>query len=323
MTTIRSVTLIANGTMTTIMVVMMAGVAQRGPPQVHRGIVASIHLKRKTEGRIQVQGEQHPPRWNAGAQYDPAIAWSEIPHAHHPICYAEPYRNDALHAMALLADIHSRILAKYGPFHGIHDKLTPRAYTILVPHPTKDANTATTTNQCCTPDELGGEVRGRIVYLTFSHSAWNGSPTWGLLAYPAEKFHIKNLAHEYHNLYYWLSQAQTQMRGPVDEWYREGLAEYEGMTMAVGNDAIPRLAHYVSSKLLDTIYPFGTSDRYKASNLIVAYLGQRFGEQVHAELLNHQHNSLKEALESKFAEHGTTAQREYVQLLDWIESSTA
>ena len=270
-----------------------------------------------------------------GTGYD-HIDWLEADHGQYSICYTTEYEEDVAfverwidHAESLMRDKYRvakfvRPLAQT-PFH---------LYVVLLPEPNADADTGTTRFQCCY-DASGAYTSSgafaRIPYLTPSHPEWTTRPTWGGMQLPAADYHAKNLVHEVthagqHSIYGgpWPRQ--------IPAWVSEGLAEYEGMFNATEHNrtvGFATLVRYVRDTIPDRVFygqtlasgdlTLSTSDVYFGGSLILKYLAETFGEDLHVRLVRHAHPTFIEALAAEFAAAGTTVLEVFQGLRAWLE----
>jgi len=258
------------------------------------------------------------------ADYDSGIDWLESAYGSYSICYTERYAGDVAFAKRWIDHAQNLMSVKYGADlqdAGVHLNV------MLLPEPDENADTGTTRFQCC----YSGFAR--IPYLTPSHPDWSAHSRWGVLRLPPDDFHAKNLVHEFtHAGQYVLGV----FRRPVPTWVYEGLAEYEGMFHAtehnrtVGFDSLIR---YARESIPDQVFlagPFGgdrfsltTSDVYFGGNVIMTYLADRFGEDMHSRLVRHTYASFDEALWAEFEAAGTTTPQVFADLQAWLAEHPA
>ena len=128
--------------------------------------------------------------------------------------------------------------------------------------------------------------------------------------------------------------AQQAIHGwsdPVPYWVIEGLAEYEGTfnsTDHIRRVGMDKLRRYVRESIPDSIFlasslgsdtpHLSTSDVYFGGNLIMTYLAEAFGEDIHNRLLRHSGASFNAALEAEFEAAGTTMAQVFEALKEWL-----
>ena len=266
-----------------------------------------------------------------------SIDWHEVTHDWYSICYTTEYEEDVAfverwveHAWQLMRD-------KYGVawFNYARYNRPLHLFVVLLPAPNADANTGTTRFQCCY-DESGAytSLQGkfaRIPYLTPSHPEWQRSSTWGVLRFPTEGYHIKNIIHEVTHA------GQVSIYGgyyprPVPWWVYEGLAEYEGTFNATESNRLhgfQALRQYVKERIPDRVFccqtleggidTLATNDAYFGGNLVLLYLKEVLGEDIHARLIRHTHPTLIEALDAEFRAAGTSVEKVFEGLRAWLK----
>jgi len=273
------------------------------------------------------------------SEYDASVQWLEAAREHYSICYIDRYSADVPfaeewmdHAVQLMQD-------KYGVTDLFVEGLPLNVNVALLPAPNDDASVSTTRFRCCWGygESVGGAYQragwyGFIPYLTPSHSAWDASRTWGGMRLPPDDYHAKNIVHEFtHAIQY--SFFGTTFPWPVPQWVFEGMAEYEGMFNATeynrtdGFDSLVRYGHRYIDRFECCGSPstptLGTSDIYFGGALIMKYLADTFGEDMHVRFVRHQYSSFDEALAAEIEEGGSTVQETYDGLLAWLRQRYA
>ena len=206
---------------------------------------------------------------------------------------------------------------------------------MLVPQPNDQANVGRTGFYCC-QDASGREnwrsgEFAQIPYLTPSHPDWDTRPTWGGMRLPPDDYHAKNLVHEFTHAGQRVIWGSVNTR-PVPQWVSEGLAEYEGMFNAtehnrtVGFDSLVRYVHdripdriFLAKSLGSDQLSLTTSDVYFGGALILKYLADKFGEDIHRRLVRHTHSTFDEAMAAEFDASGTTASEVFEDLQAWLK----
>ena len=202
---------------------------------------------------------------------------------------------------------------------------------MLLPEPNDDAGVGLTRFRCCY--NASGELSdtgsiANIPYLTPSHPDWSAYQTLGKLGLPHDDAHAKNLVHEFthavqHSIWgFWTD---------VPAWVREGLAEYEGLFNATEHNrtvGLSYLIRYVHDRIPDRIFlatsvgsdaqSITTSDVYFGGNLIMKYLADKFGEDIHLRLVDHTYPTFNEAMDAEYKAADTTAAEVFKDLQAWI-----
>lgn len=224
---------------------------------------------------------------------------------------------------------------------------------MLLPQPDGNADTGTTRfmHGWGTPeaDALYGAIADRvrhafIPYVTPSASNWSVATRWGVLQAPAWDFHAKNLMHEYtHAVQHTIRVGETEQRRPWDYlplWVTEGLAEFEGgahTTDFYRTTGYERLLRYVVEEIPDQVFlhhratlagtesaaAITTTDIYFGGHLILVWLADRLGENVHARLVRHEHPTFDAALAAEFAAAGWTVAEAWEDLRTWVAAEYA
>ena len=244
--------------------------------------------------------------------YGQGIEWLIAQEDQYSVCYSQDNEGDIPFVVGLMDDIQTHMDSKYMDRNG-------NVYLFLVPEPDQHAQTYLATNFCCFT--RGEEKYAYIVYLAPSHSDWTQADRFGTLGHPTNDYHAWVLMQEYHNAYRWLT-----VSGAVPSWVSEGLSTYDGLFNTTAwnrTEGFRALVNYVYTNRRDAItFSSGqitTSDTYFASNLIMKYMADRFGEDVHSYLLSHAEPTFREAMDVVFDEHNTSAEEEYQSLMSWLE----
>ena len=182
--------------------------------------------------------------------------------------------------------------------------------------------------------DLGnGAWRAELHYLT--PSAW-GSPPYGGLGYPsAEEYHAHYIVHETMHVVQFGLEDINEYDAP--KWIWEALAEYDGYfhtTEWNRTEAIYRLFDRSEEKNLPAaIYccrtlrgerpAMVTTDVYYGGALVMTFLAEEFGEELHAELFAGHMADLMPARGATVDEAFTRFQSWYTEKLDEIEDERA
>ena len=269
--------------------------------------------------------------------YDPSVSWLEdavLPDV--SICYTTKHEGSAtaldfvkrwvVHGKGLMQAKY-RVPVLQNPNTGADLRLS----ILLLPEPDGNADYGTTRHMCCydSSGELNsGGTFAWIPYVTPAHTHWNTRPSWGRLGLPTADFHSKNIIHE---LTHAGQHTAGALGGRVPSWVYEGLAEYEGSFNGneYGKDAVlDLLRRYVLTYLPDRIFlatpldggppSIRTDDEYFASNLIMTYLAERFGEDIHRRIIWHTYDTFEKAMKGEFEAQGTTVTEVFNDLKAWV-----
>ena len=276
------------------------------------------------------------------SEYDSSTEWLEFASDQYSICYTAQYSEDVLFVKEWMDQAVRLMNDKYNVPDLYFEQLRLYVNVLLLPQPNSDADVATTRFKCCWGygDTVGGKYQrsgwfAQIPYLTPSHSKWTTRPTWGGMRLPPDDYHAKNLVHEFtHAIQHSVWGAASQ--SPVPRWVSEGLAEYEGMFNAteynrtVGFDSLVRYVHdqipnqlFCCSTDESNLPSFGTTDVYFGGALIMKYLADTFGEEIHVRLVRHRYPSFAEALAAEIEAAGTTIPEAFADLKAWLDQRYA
>ena len=270
------------------------------------------------------------PRGHCSA-YDPTIDWLEAPYVGYSICYTEEYASDVAFVKRWIDHARTELFEKYKVDQLRNGQTKLDLSIMLLPEPNDDAGVGLTRFRCC--HNASGELSdtgsiANIPYLTPSHPDWSAYQTLGKLGLPHDDAHAKNLVHEFthavqHSIWgFWTD---------VPEWVREGLAEYEGLFNATEHNrtvGLSYLIRYVHDRIPDRIFlatsvgsdaqSITTSDVYFGGNLIMKYLADKFGEDIHLRLVDHTYPTFNEAMDAEYKAADTTAAEVFKDLQAWI-----
>ena len=268
--------------------------------------------------------------------YDSTVAWLEAPYLNYSICYTAEYAADVAFVKRWIDHAEELMLDKYqADLRNARGRTRLYVNVILLPEPNDQANTGKTGFYCC-QDASGRESWrsgefAQIPYLTPSHPDWDARPTWGAMRLPPDDFHAKNLVHEFTHAGQRVIWGSVYTR-PVPQWVSEGLPEYEGMFNAtehnrtVGFDSLVRYVHdripdriFLAKSLGSDQLSLTTSDVYFGGALILKYLADKFGEDIHRRLVRHTHSTFDEAMAAEFEASGTTASEVFEDLQSWLK----
>ncbi len=278
------------------------------------------------------------------------IDWLETAYPDYSICYTEAHSSDVGPVSHWLAEVRDWLFAKYGidelsVFNWNRAPAFPaivpmELYIMLVPEPDGKANVGNTVFLCCeyltTPSLDAVAPIGWIPYLTLSNPEWQRYACLGRLCTPHNQAHIKDLMHEFTHAVQ-RTVAERLCASPegcpnhdTTHWSKEGLAEYAGTfntTPHNRTETFKKLVQYVSEK--DLIY-LATSlgytqslvpnDTYDGSNLLMKFLADRFGEDIHYRLTHSDVATLDDVLLAEYEAEGVTGIDLFAELKAWIES---
>lgn len=257
--------------------------------------------------------------------------WLESAKEQYSVCYTEEYAADVPfvekwldHSLLLMQD-------KYGIETLSLDGLPMTVNVMLVPAPNAQASESRTGFYCCWGygRTVGDQYQREgwysfIPYLAPSHSAWDASTTWGGMQLPPADYHAKNLVHEFTHA---IQRSAWGDGTTIPRWVSEGLAEYEGMFNATDYNrtgGFASLVRYVYGRrsLLECCSgnppTISTQDIYFGGALIMKYLADTFGEDIHVRLVRHRHPSLEAAFAAEVEAGGSTMWETYDNLLAWL-----
>ena len=96
-----------------------------------------------------------------------------------------------------------------------------------------------------------------------------------------------------------------------------------------GPSGFDSLVRYVHDRIPDRIFlakslgsdqlSLTTSDVYFGGALILKYLADKFGEDIHRRLVRHTHSTFDEAMAAEFEASGTTASEVFEDLQAWLK----
>lgn len=215
--------------------------------------------------------------------------WVAMSKHDYTICYGSQYGIDADLVEEWVDQSLSIGLEKYG-IPSMTKSGRPLKVTIFLPWSyTSYTRPGMVTNLCCQSRYTDrAEYHAEIHY--FTPSLW--TPPLGGLRYPTGRdYHAHYVVHEMLNLlHYSLEDGSYRM----PSWLREGLAEYDGYFYTTEWNrtvAIDRLVDRVHSQHREEIFccqtlraerqTISTTSRYYGSAVIVMFLAEKFGEEIH------------------------------------------
>ena len=169
---------------------------------------------------------------------------------------------------------------------------------------------------------------GAIHYLTPSAPERHGRTSSLGLPLDGIAFHYKTLTHEFFHAFH---RARNRNSFDWSGWFREGLAEYEGIFNTApynGDDTHDRLIREVHDEQRHRVFccrtlepgieTITTTDIYNAGATILWFLEDRFGPGVHVRLLTSRLSTFEEGLTDALSSHATTVAEAFEQLREWL-----
>jgi hypothetical protein len=218
-----------------------------------------------------------------------ATSWIENRSKSYTVFYKSGYERDATFAQHWLHQAEVLMKQKYG--------VTPDGYHIdlyLYPTTTDKANVGMARNECC-DEGKGGIKTGTIYYLAPSAPPWKSTLHTSSLGLPFdENFHAKVLMSEYIPIGHWAVQ-DSRGNGwryySAPEWFVQGLQEFDAIfhttkfNAVVTRERLFAKSTEISSTIQCCSSGLDIPDVYNGGALFVAFLADRFGERIHANLL--------------------------------------
>ena len=246
-----------------------------------------------------------------------ARQWLKDENEQYTIYYVQEYESDVAFVRTWLNRAERLMLEKYG--------IARHGYDISVylpPAPTQRTNKGRATLLCCSNNT------GEIHYMTPSAPAY-GSGSLGGLGLSADDYHAKTLIHEYITVGH-TRVSEDKPRGfeyySAPSWFHQGLEEYDGMfhsTKSNRTTGYERLLDHADKRLRDTFYSFGSSSIYFGGVLLLRFLAEQHGEDIHSELLSSGQPTFANALAEELDLRGRTASEAYEDFQRWFEAKLA
>ena len=235
------------------------------------------------------------------------MEWRILEEDQYTLCYHIDYIEDTFIATDWIDNAFEVGLEKYKVAPPVRRRGYDLNITIfLLPVPTSRANSSTATVICCNDRESL-----EIFIMTPS------SPHYGR---PVDDF-IKTLTHEMMNTLHYETRESPNISPPL--WILEGLAEYEGyFSTTPGNQKkVSWLLNHVHENLRDKII-YGRTlkdnsptlismDRYHGSAAIMAYLAEKFGDDIHYSLFT-------DSIDKILRDYGSSGERVFQELNSWL-----
>ena len=243
--------------------------------------------------------------------------WLTEDNGQYTIYYVQEYEQDVEFVRTWLDQAEQLMLDKYG--------LQRHGYDISVylpPAPTQYTNRGLATLLCCSQNT------GEIHYMTPSSPAYGGG-TLGRLRLSADDYHSKTLIHEYITVGH-TRVSEDKPRGfryySAPSWFHQGLEEYDGTfhsTESNQTTGYEQLLDYADRSLRDTFYNFGSSSIYFGGMLLLRFLAEQFGEEIHADLLKSAQPTFAQALDEELALHDRTVSEAFDDFQRWFEAKVS
>lgn len=236
--------------------------------------------------------------------------WSESKSAHYTVFYQAGYEKDVTFTRTWLDRAEDLMKTKYG--------VSPDHYHIsvyLLPAPAGDIDAVQSgRNQCCTRSSDRIKT-GTIKLLTISAPVWKKSDLKSSLGLPkaGEDYHAKVLLSEYIPIGHYAAQDSRVSGGwsyySAPNWFVQGLQEYDAIFHTTDYNRTTtarRLFEWAkrnSTKFSCCAPQLQLADDYNGGAAFVAFLAEKFGEDIHARLLRNPAATFEEALASETKTH--------------------
>jgi len=220
------------------------------------------------------------------------ISWIEVKSAHYSIFFQAGYEKDAEFTRTWMDGAEQLMKTKYG--------VTARRYHIsvyLLPAPEGGIDTVESgQNRCCTRTSEG-MLTGTIKLLTLSAPVWKDSKLKSSLGLPknGEDYHAKVLMSEYIPIGHYAVQDSRVSGGwsyySAPNWFVQGLQEYDAIFHTTDyNRTMTAKSLFAWAKRNPTKFSccakgLEIADDYNGGATFMAFLADKFGEQIHARLL--------------------------------------
>jgi len=232
--------------------------------------------------------------------------WIEAKSKHYTVFYQAGYEQDMQFALKWLNQAEHLMKTKYG--------VTPDHYHIsiyVLSAPAKDIDAVQSgQNQCCMRTSSGVNV-GKISWLTISAPLWKTGDFKSSLGLPksGEDYHAKILMSEYIPIGHYAVQDSRASGGwsyyNAPNWFVQGLQEYDAIFHTTDNNrtmTARRLFEWAKrnpTKFSCCAPQLQIGDDYNGGATFMAFLAEKFGENVHARLLRNPATSFELALASE------------------------
>ena len=266
------------------------------------------------------EGGRGITRVSAGAEcnshYDPdssELNWASVTYQLYTICYDSRYQNDVAIVKRWLDATLELSQQKYGIAHPTRYGRDVYTTVFLPPVATGYTSQGLVRTACCYGDDPV-YAYAEIHYLT--PSVWSGNRLGGL-GIPVADYHPHYVMHEMSHVVQLSFESESRSEPPT--WIIEGLAEYDAFFYSTAYNrttAIDSLIRRVYQSEREQLFccssGISTSSVYYGGATIMIFLAERFGEEIHVELLT-------TPLEVLLVRRGTTAEETYRELQVWLE----
>lgn len=231
--------------------------------------------------------------------------WIESRRAHYTVLYQAGYEKDAQFATKWMDRAEQLMKTKYG--------VTPDHYHIsvyLLPAPAGEIDVNQSgQNRCCSTTASGIKT-GTIKLLTLSSPTWTPNLKSSLgLPKNGEDYHAKVLLSEYVPIGHYTVQDQRKSGGwsyyDAPNWFVQGLQEYDAIFHTTDYNrtaTTKRLLEWAKrnpTKFNCCTPGLGIADDYNGGATFMAFLAEKFGEDIHARLLRNSSPTFAAALASE------------------------
>ena len=255
-------------------------------------------------------------------------AWLEATSRQYTIHYVDEYRQDIPFVRRCLNAADRLMREKYGiNSHGYE------VYVYLEPAPTGYAGVGRAV--IFTWGSNDNEQRfATIHYMTPSAPAWEEARRQGSTTSIGRPFddhyHAKTLMHEYVTVGHQAAKRSKESGwDDAPSWFVQGLEEYDGLfhtTPENRTDGFGMLLAHADQRLREEIHccrslgqpTFGTSDPYFGGTLILRFLAEAYGEDIHAAVLRSREPTFSAALKTELESRGTTIQEGFTAMQAWF-----
>ena len=246
-----------------------------------------------------------------------AQQWLEEDNGQYTIYYVSEYEQDVAFVRRWMDQAERLMLDKYG--------IQQHGYDISVylpPAPTQYTNRGLATLLCC------AQNAGEIHYMTPSSPAYGNGPL-GSLSINADDYHAKTLIHEYITVGHTRVSANktsgfTYYSAP--SWFHQGLEEFDGMFHSTESNKVAgykSLIDYADRYLRDTFYDFGSTSSYFGGLVLMQFMADQYGEEIHADLLKSEQPTFAHALDEELAQRNRTVSEAYDDFERWFEAKVS
>ncbi len=252
-----------------------------------------------------------------GSENIAPVDWLEEATSHYSICYTAEYAGDVPFAKEWIDRGVRLMWEKYGVTNYYRRGGPVHINVLLLPEPYGEYGTS----------RSGVYYYARVGYLPYltpSHPDWSGRPTWGELQLPRGDYHAQALVREFtrgFDVSPWTDAFRE------DEWVRSARGQYEGVfntttyNRTEGFDSLVRRVYeqgdITCCETLSGTPAISTSDEYFSGALILKYLADTYGEDLHMRLFKRP-GALSDSLVAELEQLGTTLPEMHQGLVNWL-----